>query len=231
MCWRDVGNGVVKSFVFGVICTAVALYQGHETEATPEGVAYATTPHGGDLLAVGAGDGLRADGVDVLHALRGTHEQTRDRDHGGPVRADGHGGLLFLALKAANLASFGGGQGYRVQAQLRQHRRPQAAFAGAQRRVVVGRVTSIGLDPKTFQGVVTMEIDSSVVFPKDSSAKILTAGLLGDQYIGIEAGVDDKNLAAGDTIRQTQSAGGAGEPDRPARHEQGRRGGHDAGRK
>jgi hypothetical protein len=94
--------------------------------------------------------------------------------------------------------------------------------------VVVGRVTSIGLDPKTFQGVVTMEIDSSVVFPKDSSAKILTAGLLGDQYIGIEAGVDDKNLAAGDTIRQTQSAGGAGEPDRPARHEQGRRGGHDA---
>jgi phospholipid/cholesterol/gamma-HCH transport system permease protein len=41
--WRDVGNGVVKSFVFGVVCTAVALYQGHETEATPEGVAYATT--------------------------------------------------------------------------------------------------------------------------------------------------------------------------------------------
>jgi phospholipid/cholesterol/gamma-HCH transport system permease protein len=41
--WRDVGNGVAKSFVFGVICTAVALYQGHETQATPEGVAYATT--------------------------------------------------------------------------------------------------------------------------------------------------------------------------------------------
>jgi phospholipid/cholesterol/gamma-HCH transport system permease protein len=41
--WRDVGNGVVKSFVFGIVCTAVALYQGHETEATPEGVAYATT--------------------------------------------------------------------------------------------------------------------------------------------------------------------------------------------
>ncbi|GAA6143366.1 lipid asymmetry maintenance ABC transporter permease subunit MlaE [Hydrogenophaga sp. 5NK40-0174] len=41
--WRDVGNGVIKSVVFGVICTAVALYQGYETEATPEGVAYATT--------------------------------------------------------------------------------------------------------------------------------------------------------------------------------------------
>jgi phospholipid/cholesterol/gamma-HCH transport system permease protein len=41
--WRDVGNGIVKSAVFGVICTVVALYQGYETEATPEGVAYATT--------------------------------------------------------------------------------------------------------------------------------------------------------------------------------------------
>jgi phospholipid/cholesterol/gamma-HCH transport system permease protein len=41
--WRDVGNGLVKSVVFGVICTVVALYQGYETEATPEGVAYATT--------------------------------------------------------------------------------------------------------------------------------------------------------------------------------------------
>jgi phospholipid/cholesterol/gamma-HCH transport system substrate-binding protein len=51
-----------------------------------------------------------------------------------------------------------------------------------------------------------MRIDSALQFPKDSSAKILTAGLLGDQYIGIEAGVDDKNLAAGDMIRQTQSA-------------------------
>jgi phospholipid/cholesterol/gamma-HCH transport system permease protein len=41
--WRDVGNGLVKSAVFGVVCTAVALYQGYETQATPEGVAYATT--------------------------------------------------------------------------------------------------------------------------------------------------------------------------------------------
>ena len=41
--WRDLGNGVVKSAVFGIVCTAVALYQGYETEATPEGVAYATT--------------------------------------------------------------------------------------------------------------------------------------------------------------------------------------------
>lgn len=118
----------------------------------------------------------------------------------------GMGGLLFLALKAANLASFGGGQGYRVQARFDNigGLKPRSPVRSA--GVVVGRVTTIGLDPKTFQGVVTMEIDSSVVFPKDSSAKILTAGLLGDQYIGIEAGSDDRNLVAGDTIRQTQSA-------------------------
>jgi len=51
-----------------------------------------------------------------------------------------------------------------------------------------------------------MEIDDGVRFPKDSSAKILTSGLLGDQYIGLEAGGDDKELAAGDVIHQTQSA-------------------------
>ena len=51
-----------------------------------------------------------------------------------------------------------------------------------------------------------MEVDRDVQFPKDSSAKILTSGLLGDQYIGLEPGGEDKNLAAGDTIKQTQSA-------------------------
>jgi phospholipid/cholesterol/gamma-HCH transport system substrate-binding protein len=70
----------------------------------------------------------------------------------------------------------------------------------------VGRVTSISLDPKSYQGLVTMELDKSVQFPRDSSAKILTSGLLGDQYIGIEPGAEEKNLGAGDTIKQTQSA-------------------------
>ncbi len=72
--------------------------------------------------------------------------------------------------------------------------------------VTVGRIKTIALDAKTYQGVVMMEIDQGIVFPKDSSAKILTAGLLGDQYIGIEPGADDKTFAAGETIKQTQSA-------------------------
>jgi phospholipid/cholesterol/gamma-HCH transport system substrate-binding protein len=70
---------------------------------------------------------------------------------------------------------------------------------------VVGRVTVIALDPKTFQGVVTLDIDRGYQFPKDSSAKILTAGLLGDQYVGLEPGGDDKNLAAGDTMASRRS--------------------------
>jgi phospholipid/cholesterol/gamma-HCH transport system substrate-binding protein len=118
----------------------------------------------------------------------------------------GIAGLVFLALKAANLASFGGGETYGVTARFDNigGLKPRAPVRSA--GVTVGRIASIQLDSKTYQGVVRLEIDKNVVFPKDSSARILTAGLLGDQYIGIEPGAEEKNLAAGDTITQTQSA-------------------------
>ena len=115
-------------------------------------------------------------------------------------------GLLFLALKAANLGSFGGGAAYQVQARFDNIGGLKVRAPVRSAGVTVGRVSSISLDGKTFQGVVTLDIDKGFVFPKDSSAKILTAGLLGDQYIGIEPGGDEKNLAAGDVIKQTQSA-------------------------
>jgi phospholipid/cholesterol/gamma-HCH transport system substrate-binding protein len=115
-------------------------------------------------------------------------------------------GLVFLALQAANLTTFGGGATYTVRARFDNigglKERAPVRSAG----VKVGRVADIALDPKTYQGVVTMEIRSGVEFPRDSSAKILTSGLLGDQYVGIEAGADEKNLAAGDIITHTQSA-------------------------
>lgn len=115
-------------------------------------------------------------------------------------------GLVFLAVQAANLASFGNGKGYVVQARFDNigGLKPRAPVRSA--GVTVGRVTSITLDGRTYQGVVTMEIEPDYRFPRDTSAKILTAGLLGDQYIGLEPGGDEKNLAAGDTITQTQSA-------------------------
>jgi phospholipid/cholesterol/gamma-HCH transport system substrate-binding protein len=118
----------------------------------------------------------------------------------------GMAGLLFLALKAANLASFGNGTGYVISARFDNigGLKPRSPVRSA--GVTVGRVVSIKLDAKTYQGVVKMEVDSDVQFPKDSSAKILTAGLLGDQYIGIEPGSSDTSLAAGAVITQTQSA-------------------------
>lgn len=119
----------------------------------------------------------------------------------------GAAGLLFLALKAANLGSLvNGGQTYTVQARFDNigGLKPRAPVRSA--GVNVGRVTSVTLDAQTFQGLVTMEVNQSILFPKDSSAKILTAGLLGDQYIGIEAGGAETNLAPGDVITQTQSA-------------------------
>jgi phospholipid/cholesterol/gamma-HCH transport system substrate-binding protein len=71
---------------------------------------------------------------------------------------------------------------------------------------VVGRVDSVTFDDKTYQATVTLALQSSYKFPKDSSLKILTSGLLGEQYIGIEAGSGADNLVAGDRIQSTQSA-------------------------
>lgn len=118
----------------------------------------------------------------------------------------GMGALVFLALKAANLASFGEHKGYTVTAKFDNigGLKPRAPVRSA--GVTVGRVKSISLDAKSFQGVVRLEIDEFIKFPRDTSAKILTSGLLGDQYIGLEPGYDEKNLAQGDVIKQTQSA-------------------------
>ena len=114
--------------------------------------------------------------------------------------------LLFVSLKAANLLSLNLQSGYMVKANFDNIGgvKPQAAVKSA--GVVVGRVQNIGLDPQTYQAVVLLEIDRRYQFPKDSSLKILTSGLLGEQYIGIEPGADEKNLVDGDRIAQTQSA-------------------------
>ena len=118
----------------------------------------------------------------------------------------GAAAILFLALQSANLLSLSFQPTYRVVAKFDNigGLKKQAAVKSA--GVVVGRVESIDFDDKTFQARVTLALDQRYVFPKDSSLKILTSGLLGEQYIGVEPGADDKNLAAGDTITSTQSA-------------------------
>jgi phospholipid/cholesterol/gamma-HCH transport system substrate-binding protein len=118
----------------------------------------------------------------------------------------GAAAVLFLALQSANLLTLNFQTGYTVIAKFDNigGLKPKAAVKSS--GVVVGRVESITFDDKTFQARVTLALESQYAFPKDSSLKILTSGLLGEQYIGIEAGADSANLAAGDTISSTQSA-------------------------
>ena len=114
--------------------------------------------------------------------------------------------LVFLALKSANLLNLSFQTDYPVVAKFDNvgGLKPRAAVKSS--GVVVGRVESITFEDKTFQARVTLSLESRYKFPKDSSVKILTSGLLGEQYVGIEAGADEKVLAAGDTITSTQSA-------------------------
>ena len=114
--------------------------------------------------------------------------------------------ILFLALQSANLLTLSFQTSYDVNAKFDNvgGLKPKAAVRSA--GVVVGRVEKIVFDDKSFQARVTLSMESRYAFPKDSSLKILTSGLLGEQYLGIEPGADEKTLVAGDTISSTQSA-------------------------
>jgi phospholipid/cholesterol/gamma-HCH transport system substrate-binding protein len=114
--------------------------------------------------------------------------------------------VLFLALKVGNMSSLSFQATYPVKMKFDNigGLKPRAAVKSA--GVVVGRVGAIGFDTNTYQALVTLDLDKQYQFPKDSSAKILTSGLLGEQYVGLEPGGDTEMLKAGDTITMTQSA-------------------------
>ena len=114
--------------------------------------------------------------------------------------------LVFLALQSANLLSLNFQRGYRITAKFDNigGLKPKAAVRSA--GVVVGRVADIRFDNERYQARIDLDMDTRFKFPKDSALKILTSGLLGEQYIGIEAGASDQNLAAGDNVTATQSA-------------------------
>jgi phospholipid/cholesterol/gamma-HCH transport system substrate-binding protein len=118
----------------------------------------------------------------------------------------GIGAILFLALKVGNLVSIGSVPGYRLEARFDNigglKVRAPAKAAG----VVVGRVERIKLDPTTYQAVVTIKVDNGYEFTTDTIASILTSGLLGEVYIGLDAGGDTKMLPDGGKIAKTQSA-------------------------
>ena len=114
--------------------------------------------------------------------------------------------LLFLALKAGNMSSFSFQETYSVQARFDNIGGLKVRAPVKSAGVVVGRVADISFDDKTYQATALLKLDKRFQFPKDTSAKILTSGLLGEQYIGLEPGGDTAMLADGSRITMTQSA-------------------------
>ena len=118
----------------------------------------------------------------------------------------GIGALLVLALKVGNMSGFSVADTYKVYAEFDNvgGLKPRAPVKSA--GVVVGRVSEVSFDNESFRARVTLHVDKRYKFPKDTSASILTSGLLGEQYIGMDGGGDEQMLKEGDRLLITQSA-------------------------
>ena len=114
--------------------------------------------------------------------------------------------LLFLALRVANVSSISLSESYQLSARFDNIGGLKIRGPVKSAGVVVGRVSDIRFDPDNYEAIVTMTMDGRFQFPKDTFASILTAGLLGEQYIGLDAGGDEKKLQSGDSFKKTQSA-------------------------
>ena len=123
----------------------------------------------------------------------------------GTFIAIGIGAILFLALKVGNLVSFAAAPGYRLEARFDNIGGLKVRASVKSAGVVVGRVESIRLDPATYQAVVALRIDQGFQFTTDTIASILTSGLLGDVYIGLDPGGETQMLADGGKVAKTQS--------------------------
>ena len=114
--------------------------------------------------------------------------------------------LFVLALKVGNASSVNMSDSYRVIAEFDNIGGLKVRAPVKSAGVVVGRVENIALDTRNFRANVSLRIDKRYPFPRDSSASILTAGLLGEQYVGMDGGGDEQNLKDGDRLKITQSA-------------------------
>ncbi len=114
--------------------------------------------------------------------------------------------LLVLALKVGNLGAERAAERYRVEARFDNIGGLKVRGPVRSAGVLVGRVAEIHFDNQHYQANVVLELDKRYAFPKDTSAAILTSGLLGETYVGLDAGGDDKKLGPGDRIAITQSA-------------------------
>ena len=114
--------------------------------------------------------------------------------------------ILFLALKVGNMGAFDSAKSYMVQASVENIGGLKVRAPVKSAGVVVGRVKDISFDAASYEAVVSLSLDERYRFPRDTSASIMTSGLLGEQYIALEAGGEDKKLAQGDVIKLTQGA-------------------------
>ena len=124
----------------------------------------------------------------------------------GVFVALGIAAVVFLSLRVAGGQTVSRHSSYTVSASFTDIGGLKVKAPVKASGVVVGRVSSIQLDPKTYRAKVSLDIDSQYRFSTDVSAEILTSGLLGEQYIGLQQGGDTDSLAAGDTITVTSSA-------------------------
>ena len=121
--------------------------------------------------------------------------------------AGGLAALFMLAMKVSNLSTYNTGEGFQITARFENASGLKARSPVTMTGVTIGRVESIGFDKDSLEAVVTMNIEQKYdTLPKDSSASIYTAGLLGEKYIGLEPGGDDKSLKQGSTIKLTQDS-------------------------
>jgi len=135
-------------------------------------------------------------------------QQTRSVELGtGLFVLLGFAALFFLTTQTVGSNSFSADDGYEVTARFENVGSLKDRAPVAMSGVTIGRVTSVVFDPEGLEAVVTFVIDQKYDrIPEDSDASILTAGLLGSQYIGLEAGGSDMNLEDGSEIHFTQSA-------------------------
>ena len=124
----------------------------------------------------------------------------------GILVASGIAALLFLALKAGNVDSIISSEGYFVSAEFDNIGGLKAKAPVKSAGVIVGRVDHVSFSNQSLRAVVRLKLDKQFQFPKDSSVSILTSGLLGDQFVGIDPGGALENLQEGDRVRITQSA-------------------------
>ena len=125
----------------------------------------------------------------------------------GAFMAAGLVALFFLAMKVSNLSAGGDSDGYRLVARFSNVGSLKARAPVSMAGVRVGRVEAVTYDRGTYEALVTLRIDRAVDnIPDDTFANIFTAGLLGEQYVGLEAGGSPDYLADGDEIAHTQSA-------------------------